>query len=207
MSSQAPVPPGLALIDNSTTRLCDILAKRFLSAQSADVHVAYLLSNGVRLLEPELRHFLDRSHRLRVLAGGDFGLTEPEALRQLREWGAQVRLYASADVAGFHPKSYRFHHADGRVTFIVGSSNFSRGGLTDNVELNLMLELDQAHPVVQQAVSIFERLWDNTPELTEEGLAHYEAFRAERVVVSREMHYLPPQPEPEEVTRFVLEKG
>jgi len=123
MSSQAPVPSGLALIDNSTTRLSDVLAKQFLSAQSADVHVAYLLSSGVRLLEPELRHFLDKGHRLRVLAGGDFGLTEPEALRQLREWGAQVRLYASADVAGFHPKSYRFHHPDSQVTFIVGSSN------------------------------------------------------------------------------------
>lgn len=184
------------LADNSTVKLRELLAQQFLSAQSADIHMAYLLNSGVHLLEPELRHFLDKGHRLRVLAGGDFGLTEPEALRLLQEWGAQVRIYASANVAGFHPKSYRFHHPDGRITFIVGSSNFSRGGLADNVELNLMLKLDQAHPVVQQAVSIFERLWDNTPKLTEEGLAHYEAFRAERVGVSQEMHYLPPQPEP-----------
>ena len=202
MSSQAPVPSGLALIDNCTIRFSDVLAKLFLSAQSADIHVAYLRSSGVKLLEPELQYFLRKDHTLRVLAGGDFGLTEPEALRQLQEWGAQVRLYASADVAGFHPKSYRFHRADGRVALIVGSSNFSRGGLADNVELNLMLQLDQAHPVVQQAVAIFERLWDNTPELTEEGLAHYQAFRAERAGVSQGMHYLPPQPgpKPEEVT-------
>lgn len=172
MSSQAAVPPGLALIDNSTTRLSDVLTKQFSAAQSADVHVAYLRSSGVKLLEPELQYFLRKDHTLRVLAGGDFGLTEPEALRQLREWGAQVRIYASADVAGFHPKSYRFHRADGRVALVVGSSNFSRGGLADNLELNLMLVLDQAHPVVQQAVSIFERLWDNTPELTEEGVVH-----------------------------------
>jgi hypothetical protein len=64
MSSQVPVPSGLALIDNSTTRLSDVLAKCLLSAQSADIHVAYLLSSGIELLEPELQYFLRKGRRL-----------------------------------------------------------------------------------------------------------------------------------------------
>jgi len=87
----------IRLVDNSTIQLRELLAQRLLSAQSADIHVAYLLSSGVKLLEPELRHFLGRGHRLRVLAGGDFGLTEPEALHWLQGWGAQVRLCRDRD--------------------------------------------------------------------------------------------------------------
>lgn len=57
----------IRLVDNSTVQLRELAAQHFLSAQSADIRVAYLLSSGVRLVEPELRHFLDRGHRLRVL--------------------------------------------------------------------------------------------------------------------------------------------
>jgi len=66
----------LALINNSDINLHEVLGRQLKTADTVDIHVAYLMHSGVRLLEPELRHFLGRGHRLRVLAGGDLVLSE-----------------------------------------------------------------------------------------------------------------------------------
>ena len=49
--------------------------------------MAYSLSSGVKVLEPQLQHFLHGGRTLRVLAGGDVGLTE----LWLRTWVMEPR--------------------------------------------------------------------------------------------------------------------
>jgi len=45
----------------------------------------------------------------------------------------------------FHPKLYMFaNEEDGRAMLIVGSSNWSRGGFWNNVEVNVIIHLDLA---------------------------------------------------------------
>ena len=183
----------MQLIDNTRKTLAAFLDGQLAQACEALIHIAYLRQSGVVVLETGLRGFLGRGGVLRLLCGADFGLTEPKAIRELEGWGAQVRLYISRDVTGFHPKSYLFFEQSG-ATLIVGSSNLTRGGLVDNLELNLAVWQPREHPLIEQAVALFEKLWRSTQPLRPELLAHYDAWRAEPGSSVAHMHYVPPPP-------------
>lgn len=69
----------------------------------------------------------------------------------------------------FHAKAYITH---GRLEVVgskalVGSSNFTRPGLTQNVELNIMLESSSE---VAQLQEWYERHWDDSVDVTEDVL-------------------------------------
>jgi len=172
----------MQLIDNrrDDETLAEHLRRLLPSATEVLIHVAYLRQSGVALLREVLTELVGRGGKLRVLAGGDFAQTEPDALRFFRELpgDCQVRLISSSGVGGFHPKSYLLYAGD-RATLVVGSSNFTDGGLQHNVELNLRVDLAADDPTVTSARAIFESLWDATPLLTDERLADYQRYWAQ----------------------------
>lgn len=141
------------------------------------IHVAYLRQSGVAMLREVLTDFVGRGGQLRVLAGGDFAQTEPDALRFFLELGGscEVRLVSSSGVQGFHPKCYLFH-ADDSAVLIVGSSNLTSGGLASNIELNLRVEAPASDEAIVAVQRIFDSLWDATPPLTDKRLLDYTRF-------------------------------
>jgi HKD family nuclease len=139
--------------------------------------VAYLRASGVALVREALEALVHRGGGLRVLAGGDFAQTEPEALQYFRKLGGscQAKLVSSSGLGGFHPKCYLVYTAE-QASLFVGSSNFTDGGFQKNIELNLRVDLPATHPVVAAARRIFDELWRETPDLTDERLADYTRF-------------------------------
>jgi len=112
----------------------------------------------------------------------DDALTGLEALKDAIT-GKKVQLKAFT-AAKFHAKSYLMESRDpSPVDFaIVGSSNFTRPGLTKNVELNLF-STDQNH--IEALRQWFEELWkeseDISPEILkviEPHLKEYDPFTA-----------------------------
>ena len=110
----------------------------------------------------------------------DDTLTGLDALKEAIT-GKKVQLKAFTK-AKFHAKSYLMESRDpSPVDFaIVGSSNFTRPGLTENVELNLF-STDQNH--IESLREWFEELWkqadDISPELLkviEPHLKQYDPF-------------------------------
>jgi len=83
----------------------------------------------------------------------------------------QVRLYAKGF---FHGKAYIFENVA-----IVGSSNFTRAGLTDNTELNAVHKQGYAAQAVREW---FERFWEEAIDYKQELIALLE----ESKLVSRE---------------------
>ena len=176
-------PVGIAttmrLIDNhlDDRSLSDYLARLLPMAGEACIQVAYLRVSGIELLREPLSELGRRGGRLRLLTCGDFSQTEPEALRFLRELGGrtEVRMVSSSGLQGFHPKCYLL--TTGRYSvLVVGSSNFTGGGLRDNVELNLALELPVEDETIVGARRIFESLWEATPPLTNQCFDDYSRF-------------------------------
>ena len=111
---------------------------------------AFVRQSGLGLLRP----FLEGSTkaggaRFRILTGDYLGITQPEALEQLRGWEAlfegrvEVRVIETVNLPGasrsFHPKSWIFESPEGDVAF-VGSSNVSRSALESGIEWNLRLD-------------------------------------------------------------------
>jgi len=77
------------LIDNrlDDKTLASHLIHLLAAATAAYIHVAYLRASGVALLRDATIEFLSRGGRLRVLTGGDFAQTEPDALQFFRTLG------------------------------------------------------------------------------------------------------------------------
>lgn len=113
------------------------------------IAVSFIRHSGWRLLHNALLEALDRGVTLQIVTSDYLDVTEPMALREmmlLAERGACVRIYESANNAGFHLKSYLFiqQHTDLHLTGmgLVGSSNISRAALTQSLEWNWKLSVD-----------------------------------------------------------------
>lgn len=114
-----------------------------------DIAVSFIRQSGLALLLEALFEALKRGVQLRILTSDYLDVTEPMALRQLMqlaEQGAYVGIYESAGNPGFHLKSYLFirQRTDDRLQAqgFVGSSNISRAALTDSLEWNWCLQVD-----------------------------------------------------------------
>jgi len=105
------------------------------------IAVAYVKESGVEELANILGGRLG-GLGLEVVAGLDFYLTEPGALRRLLSMGASVWVYTGE--GEFHPKVY-VADCGGSKALIVGSSNLSRGAVAGgNIEYNVLLLDDGA---------------------------------------------------------------
>ncbi|WP_298718375.1 DEAD/DEAH box helicase family protein [uncultured Oceanisphaera sp.] len=116
---------------------------------SIGIAVSFIRQSGLALLQDALFEALDRGVQLDVITSDYLDVTEPVALRRLMllaERGARVGIYESAGNPGFHLKSYLFiqQHTQKRLTGLglVGSSNISRAALTDSLEWNWCLRVD-----------------------------------------------------------------
>lgn len=134
--------PGL-LIAGERDSLLPHLIRHIDSANSVDLAVAFALDSGVNLIFPWLEDLLGRGGQLRLVVGDYLDVTEPSALRKLRDLDKEslagrldARVFETHGTS-FHPKAWLFRATGSKGSTIVGSSNLSRSALTDGVEWNL----------------------------------------------------------------------
>ncbi len=169
------------LIDNEHYSLAQALELLLAHEPRADFASGYFNLGGYALLKEALSqapHFRLLLSRERGKSGGEF---YPAGFRQdlakspfnaqtrelaqdlinfLRRPEVQVRLYAKGF---FHGKAYIFDNVA-----IVGSSNFTRAGLTDNTELNAVHKQGYAAQAVREW---FERFWGEAVDYKEDLIA------------------------------------
>ena len=152
-------------------------------ADRVSVISAFVRQSGLGVLRPLLEEAIKaRDARFRIVTGDYLGITQPEALEQLRGWEAlfegrvEVRVIETANLPGasrsFHPKSWLFESADGDVAF-VGSSNVSRSALESGIEWNLRLDRRLDPEGWGRVADGFETWWQRGCLLTPEWLADY----------------------------------
>ncbi|MDF3608339.1 DUF3427 domain-containing protein [Paracoccus sp. DMF-8] len=134
--------PGL-LIAGGDDPLMSHLIRHIDTADSVDLAVAFALDSGVSLIFPWLEDLLGRGGQLRLIVGDYLDVTEPSALRKLRDLDKEgltgcldARVFETQGTS-FHPKAWLFRASGDAGATIVGSSNLSRSALTDGVEWNL----------------------------------------------------------------------
>ena len=90
----------------------------------------------------------------------------PAIVEALRSRQIEVRVYSKAK---FHAKSYITHAKLDVVgaQALVGSSNFTKPGLTENIELNIQV---QSGREVAQLQDWYEEHWDEAEEVTDDIL-------------------------------------
>jgi HKD family nuclease len=156
------------LVENSRRVVADALEEVFAGADSARVAVAYARDSGLEQCSG-LRRLAAQGAEVRFLAGVDFQLTDLRTLDNLGKGpGVEARVYWLSTLQGrknFHPKLY-LGVAGREVRALVGSSNFTSGGLRSNVEANLLLRGTVDEAPAKDLLKFHEDLWRSPLALT-----------------------------------------
>ncbi|WP_041901001.1 restriction endonuclease, partial [Clostridium beijerinckii] len=136
------------------------------NAKAIDIIVSFLMDSGVKMILEDLKEAIDRNVSIRILTGSYLNITSPTALYMLK--GAlkdkvDLRFY-NVRSKSFHPKSYIFHTEKDSEIYI-GSSNLSKGALTDSIEWNYRFLRSQNPEDFNDFYSEFENLFNNHSEI------------------------------------------
>ncbi len=199
------VPHLDALVRGEDDPLLPHLVGHLGGAARMDAAVAFVLTSGVRRLEPHLLDLVGRGGRIRLLTGDYLDVTEPDALRHLLDIqqvspdAVELRVFHAGD-RSFHPKSYIFIDQRGNGLAFVGSSNLTEPALGGGLEWNYRVVSSMDHAGFTAVARAFEDLLvhPSTRYLDHAWIDEYAARREKaptRVVeVVRETPEPPPVP-------------
>ncbi len=156
----------ILVADNENLKLIDVLQGSFKNVTEIKFSVAFLKSSGLNLIKSDLKNILKNKAQVEFLVGLDFRTTDPNSLFELKSLQKSydnLRLFCFSEPNKhpfhiFHPKLYLIKNKTGQFTAIVGSSNLTRGGLTDNVELNIILKGKSTESEILQLLNFYLRM-------------------------------------------------
>jgi len=181
----------VSFTDNVTQKLLATLASTLPSADDLKFAVAFVSASGLSLIEPYLQQCIKRDGRAEFLVGLDLLTTEPKALKMLHEMsqaGLPITCFCYSDPSRpsasiYHPKLYLITSED-EITIVIGSSNLTKGGLKNNVEINAVVQATRDDEIVSDIYAVYNSLKFQQPrvEPDAEFISLYEALhhRAER---------------------------
>lgn len=132
---------------------------------------AFVIWSGVRTLQERLREVIERGGQIRVITTTYMGATEPKALNELVDLGADVKVAFDARITKLHAKSWMLDRPGGLSTAFIGSSNLSHTALHDGLEWNVRLSQADAPHLIDRMRATFETYWEDD---------HFERYEAGR---------------------------
>ena len=188
--------PARKLVTGGPDPFLPHLSRAFSHANQIDFAVAFVKVTGLRLLMSDLLAALEAAGegvpprcRVRILTSDYLDVTDPDALRLmllLREHGAEVKIFTTAEAGSFHLKAYIFARVNGDQvhsgTAFVGSSNITRQALNDGLEWNYRV-VYPSDPGFLEARQRFEELFghERSLALTDAWIDSYERRRVQPV--------------------------
>ena len=149
------------------------LKKSIKNADKIDIIVSFLMKSGVKLIIDDLRQAINNGAEIRILTSRYLNITQPDALFLLKNLKhIDLRFYSHQDKS-FHPKAYIFHNNTDDEIY-VGSSNLSKGALTDSIEWNYHFTKSQNEDDFNHFQNTFNDLFTNhSIEITDRILNEY----------------------------------
>lgn len=153
-------------------------------ADRIDCVVAFAKVSGFNLIKSSLIASLKNGLKARFSVSLDFYLTDPDILQRLFNLHKKydLELYVSRSRWTFHPKVFAITSKTG-FALLVGSANFTSGGLRDNYEAST-LSVDTSGVLVREFSAhvddliIQEELVEATPDMIEDYKRLYKLYRA-----------------------------
>lgn len=131
------------------------------SADRVDLLCAFVMWNGLRVIDEQLETLTRRGGSVRVITTTYIGATERRALDRLVELGAEVKISYETRTTRLHAKAWLFHRRTGYTTAYIGSSNLSRTALLDGLEWNVRLSsVEQGH-LLDTFRATFDQYWED----------------------------------------------
>lgn len=150
------------------------------SSDRIDVIMAFIRRTGIRPFLEDLKTHCTSGKPLRILTTTYTGSTEPEALDELLETGAQICVSYDETSTRLHAKGWLFHRNSGCSTAYIGSSNLTHSAQVTGLEWNVRFSELRNKPVIEKFNSVFESYWNSGDFLT------YDKSQFKRVMELRE---------------------
>jgi superfamily II DNA or RNA helicase/HKD family nuclease len=165
---EAVEPPLIPLLDTALLtnapgepRVGRQLLAEIASADRIDLVMAFIRHTGIQPLLEGLRRHCATGRELRVLTTTYTGSTQAEALDELRDAGALVKVSYDTGSTRLHAKAWLFHRRSGFSTAYVGSSNLTHQAQVTGLEWNLRISGARNPPVVEKIAAVFESYWNH----------------------------------------------
>ena len=139
----------IQVLSNTNYQLENVIKSELMEATDIRIAVAFLKKSGIVKVQKALNFSLIQNNaNMEFIVGLDFKTTDHEALVELQNLKSKYsnfKFYCFGDKNDnynslvFHPKIYLFNNAK-RYTAVVGSSNFTAGGLSTNFEVNAVFQ-------------------------------------------------------------------
>jgi HKD family nuclease len=157
--------------------LLTTINRELTSAKEFEIATALVSMLGVESLHRSIKQCLEKGGRGKILIGVDLP-SDPNAIEKLRvlaiEYSGQFELKYFRPLKNriFHPKLFLFRDGTGNTSAIIGSSNLTGGGLTENYEANIWV---QSLGVANQFAEYFDEHFEGaySSRVTPEWLADY----------------------------------
>jgi len=154
------------------------LQEELLSAKMFRIASAMVSVAGVNEIFRSLERCLDRGGSGRILIGVDLP-SDPHAIEKLRRLAAKnsgnlkLKYFRPLRSRIFHPKLFIFGGKASSTSAIIGSSNLTGGGLTENHEANIWV---RSGSVVSELTEYFDEHFEGaySSQVTPEWLADYQ---------------------------------
>lgn len=139
--------------------MLDVVRGALRCSSRVSIAVSFFRYSGFGLVAGDLKDFEARGGQLRLLVSTYMCVTQPEALRAVLQFPnvasrLHIARHGGGAEQGFHAKMYVME--DDPAECWIGSSNFTKGGLSTNIEANLRHVGDGE---VLAARETFEQLW------------------------------------------------
>ncbi len=184
--------------DNQDTKTLGIMKNSLNKATDVRIAIAFLKQSGFNIIKDDLNNCLRNNAKVEFLVGLDFRTTEPETLitlRRISDNNPRIKCYCFSDprlsnAPVFHPKLYLMSDRLKNTTAIVGSSNLTRGGLQNNIEINVIFEGKETDNAILQLTNIYikMRLQETVFEPNYEYLEGYKEIY-DRVSISEQKSF------------------
>ncbi len=149
----------ITLLRNDKKSIAASLNAAMKTAKEAYFCVAFLKMSGMKLLEKQIENAANSKCKLTFFIGTDFYQTEPDALWFLFDLSNRfknVNLFLfSQGKTTFHPKIY-LTLSTNKATALVGSSNLTQGGLSDNFEAMVCIESSNNERFIGELLKFFK---------------------------------------------------
>ena len=156
----------IAIAENENIKLIDVLSNSFKNAIDLKFSVAFLKLSGLSLIKSDIKSILENKGKVEFLIGLDFRTTDPDSLfelKTLQESYTNMKFFCFSKpnkniFSIFHPKLYIIKNRNGKVTSVVGSSNLTKGGLSKNIELNIVFNGEETESEILQLMNFYLRI-------------------------------------------------
>jgi len=139
----------IQILSNTNYQLENVIKSELMEADHIRIAVAFLKKSGIAKVQKAIDFALVHNKaEMEFIVGLDFKTTDYEALMELENLKVKhgnFKYWCFGDKQDnynslvFHPKIYLFNNKQ-RFASVVGSSNFTAGGLSTNFEVNTIFQ-------------------------------------------------------------------